>query len=388
MKVNLVEMEKRVELGAVRRSVGIDGLTVWCYSEKCQYEKLWDEYTKIARGIVTDANGNVISRPFPKFFNLGEVDEKSLPWKSADIEICEKLDGSLIVVSFYKGRMIVNSKGSFNTVQADFARLWLMNKMLPWVEQECKFSLADDGWHAFTYCFEAIFPENRIVVRYGDRSELVLLAIINNEYGSELEYGTEHDFNTLKWFANHWGISVAPRHEAHGMLEIAEVLQKVKARATTGDGEGVVVHFRDQNNTRIKMKSDEYVRVHRLVSQLNEKHVLDILVSGGNVERVYEALPDEFYKELEVILDDLRADYNGILDRAGAALPALAKMPGRKEQAMYILNDANKLKDISGIVFNVMDNSDGTSIAVWKHISRKRKALRPAQQPAEPLVDE
>lgn len=386
MKINLEEMEKRVESGAVRKSVGWGGLIVWCYTEKTQYDKLWDEYTKIARGIVTDAEGNVLSRPFPKFFNLGEVDEKALPWRSAPVEITEKMDGSLIVVSFHRGDMIVNSKGSFNTVQADFGRLWLMNKMLPWVKQECEASLA--GESAFTYCFEAIFPANRIVVRYGDRAELVLLAIINTEYGSELEYGDENTFNTLRWFAHRWGISVTPRHEAHGMLEIAEVLEKVKARGTTSEGEGVVVHFRDQNNTRIKMKSDEYVRVHRLVSQLNEKHVLDILVEGGKVEQVYEALPDEFYKELEEILDDLKNEYNALLDRADDGHRAVLKLPGRREQALYITNEANGVKDISGLIFGLLDGRDVRKDA-WKLISRRRKELRKTQpQSNEPLVDE
>jgi RNA ligase len=381
MKVNLVEMEKRVDLGAVRRSIGNDGLIVWCYTEKAQYEKLWDEYTKIARGIVTNAEGNVISRPFPKFFNLGEVDANALPWH-ADVEITEKMDGSLIVVSFYKGRMIVNSKGSFNTVQANFARQWLMEHMASWVEMECHDSLAADGWHAMTYCFEAIFPENRIVVRYGDRRELVLLAIINNEYGSEMDYGT------LKWFGTHWNISVTPRYEAHNMDEIARILEKVKARSSTGEGEGVVMHFRDQNNTRVKMKSDEYVRIHRLVSQMNEKHVLDILVQGGNVEQVYEALPDEFYKELEEIMDDLRGDYNAIMDRADDGLRTVMKLPSRKEQGIYLMDEKNGYRDIMGIIFGLCDSHD-VSKEVWKHISRRRKELRKTQQqPLEPLVDE
>ncbi len=34
-----------------------------------------------------------------------------------------------------------------------------------------------------TYLFEIIYPENRIVIDYGDSDDLILLSIINNETG-------------------------------------------------------------------------------------------------------------------------------------------------------------------------------------------------------------
>jgi len=51
-------------------------LTIWNYTEKVQYESLWDEVTLSARGLVTDGNGRVVARPFSKFFNIEEVKVK------------------------------------------------------------------------------------------------------------------------------------------------------------------------------------------------------------------------------------------------------------------------------------------------------------------------
>ena len=47
-------------------------LTIWNYSPKVQYEKLWDDITLQCRGLVTDNEGNVVARPFKKFFNIEE----------------------------------------------------------------------------------------------------------------------------------------------------------------------------------------------------------------------------------------------------------------------------------------------------------------------------
>ena len=44
-------------------------LTIWNYTEKVQYEGLWDDITLMSRGLVTDDKGNVVARPFKKFFN-------------------------------------------------------------------------------------------------------------------------------------------------------------------------------------------------------------------------------------------------------------------------------------------------------------------------------
>ena len=44
-------------------------LTIWNYSTKVQYDRLWDEVTLMARGLVTNSKGEIIARPFTKFFN-------------------------------------------------------------------------------------------------------------------------------------------------------------------------------------------------------------------------------------------------------------------------------------------------------------------------------
>ncbi|QOR67967.1 hypothetical protein IM538_07490 [Cytobacillus suaedae] len=46
------------------------------YTENATYEKRWNELTLNCRGlIVNERTGEILARPFPKFFNYGEIPE-------------------------------------------------------------------------------------------------------------------------------------------------------------------------------------------------------------------------------------------------------------------------------------------------------------------------
>ena len=45
-------------------------LTIWNYTDKVQYDGLWDDVTLQCRGLITEnVTGSVLVRPFNKFFN-------------------------------------------------------------------------------------------------------------------------------------------------------------------------------------------------------------------------------------------------------------------------------------------------------------------------------
>jgi RNA ligase len=89
-------------------------LTIWNYTPKVQYEELWDEITLMCRGLVTDDEGNIVARPFKKFFNLEEG--KHTP--TSEFEVFEKMDGSCIILFYYNDEWIFATRGSFTSEQA------------------------------------------------------------------------------------------------------------------------------------------------------------------------------------------------------------------------------------------------------------------------------
>ena len=74
-------------------------LTIWNYTETVQFEGKWDEITLMCRGLVTDDKGNIIARPFKKFFSIEEG--KYTP--TENFEVFEKMDGSLGILFNYEG---------------------------------------------------------------------------------------------------------------------------------------------------------------------------------------------------------------------------------------------------------------------------------------------
>lgn len=359
MQININEFETRVKSGLIKKFVNGE-YTGWCYTQKCQWEKKWDEHTVLARGVITLCDGTVISRPFTKFFNLGEPEAEPIPW-TEKITVTKKIDGSLIIVSFHNGQMVLNSKGSFTSEHADFARKWIADNMSKWMNTEMKRSQADN--ERWTYLFEAIFPEvdNIKVINYGDRADLTLLAVIN------VKTGTEWSYNMLKQTGNIIGVEVVDRYSFD---DINLLLKKCK-QGSILDGEGIVLHF-DPSGKRIKVKSDEYIRLHRLVSHTSRKHILEILMNGDDVESIYEALPDELFAEVKKIVNEIKSEY--LLHRivAESVVKTLKKNNlSRKEQALYMIARP-ELSEIKSVVFEMLDGRDGEK-SIWSLIRKNTK---------------
>jgi RNA ligase len=94
-------------------------LSIYNYSQKTQYDGHWDDVTLSCRGLIVDTEtGEVIIRPFEKFFNYEEVPEE-IPWETSDyIYVQEKMDGSLGILFRYKDDWILATRGSFTSAQA------------------------------------------------------------------------------------------------------------------------------------------------------------------------------------------------------------------------------------------------------------------------------
>lgn len=93
MKVDLNELEQMVEQRYVRRVIHPDGhLQLFNYTEACTYEGAWNDTTRQCRGLILDMAGNVVARPFSKFFNYGEPNAPELDL-DAPVVVTDKMDG-------------------------------------------------------------------------------------------------------------------------------------------------------------------------------------------------------------------------------------------------------------------------------------------------------
>lgn len=151
-------------------------LTIWNYSRKVQYERLWDDVTTMCRGIVTNSKGEIVSRSFPKFFNYEELKPTEIP--NEPFDVTEEMDGQLGLLFWYEDEWIFASRGSFTSVYAEKGRQLL--------EKYDYKKLTRDN----TYIFEIIFKEGRIVCKY-DYEDLILIGCINIPFGYEIDIHDE-----------------------------------------------------------------------------------------------------------------------------------------------------------------------------------------------------
>jgi len=309
------------------------------YSPKAQSKRFWDEYTMSCRGMVIDANGKILARPFQKFKNYEEHDPSEIDM-SQDFEIFEKMDGSLIIVFYYIPRMqwIVASRGSFISEQSIEAK-----KMIG-----TRYSTFDVD---YTYLFEIIYPENRIVVDYGDRRELVLLSKINTKDGREID---NLDLNRL--YSNHFTVVK--------MYDMDKVNNFSELKAMEFDNkEGFVIKF--ANGFRVKVKFTEYIRLHGILTNVSNLTVWEHMRDNYEFDELLDRVPDEFYDWLKRTAGKIQNDFNEIERLALAEFVRIYHVNEITDRAAFA--EQAKLSEHRAILFKLFDRRPYADI-IWKQI--------------------
>ncbi len=304
-------------------------LYIYNYSPKTQYEREWNECTLACRGLITDGEMKIIARPFRKFFNLEELED--FHPDISTFEVYEKLDGSLGILYWWAGNPYIATRGSFSSEQALVA-----NEMLYTLYAHTVPHLNPD----YTYLFEIIYPENRIVVNYEAEKSLTLLAITETRTGQDLPL---QDI----------GFPLVKKYDGITDLWILKKLEE-------NNREGFVVKFPD--GFRLKVKFEEYQRIHRIVTQVSSLTIWEYLKAQKAMTGILEKVPDEFYDWVRRVHSDLLTEFQRI---ESEALSEFKVIKDRKEAAMYYLTCK-----YPKILFNMLDERDYSQI-IWKMIKPK-----------------
>jgi len=330
-------------------------LTIWNYSEKVQYENLWDDVTLQTRGLVTDDKGNVVARPFRKFFNMEE--QQHTP--TSDFDVYAKMDGSLGILFNYQGQWVMATRGSFTSDQALKGFFML---------QKYDFNKLHED---YTYLFEIIYDDNRIVVKY-NFEDLVLLGMIHTETGYEVDLYSEGVDVRFKNLINNLGFNVVKKYD--GVRDYAELKGIIKH-----DEEGFVVRF--TNGQRMKIKGEEYLRLHKLMTNVSTTSVWEMLSEGKDVLEILKDVPDEFYKKIKMYVQDLRYNHYQFGEQAGKTYQYFRygkygdrdPEPTKKEFALH-LQECDTHPKIKTLCFLMWDGKS-TDKVIWNFLKPEYKKL-------------
>lgn len=329
--ISLLILEEYFDKGLLKRQKHPDlDLYIWNYSEKVQFNKKWDKITKKCRGLVTDFEGNTVARSFSKFFNLGEINESYVNFKSNPLKdsfrVYEKLDGSMGMLFYYDKRWIFCSRGSFTSEQAVRGKQILDTKL--------DYMILDKKG---VYIFEIIYPENRIVVDY-NFVDVILLAVFDTE-------NERHDiFQKIK---DDVVINVVKEYDCKDPYLLRN--ENVEGR------EGYVIVF--ENGERLKIKFDNYLKLHKQVSNLTVKNAFDWIKSKESHEKILELIPDEYHQWYCNIIDKIKAEYSKITI---CCLDEYKYNPNKREFALNI-----KKHPYKALLFKIYDETTKIDVTVY-----------------------
>src|ERR1017187_4459144 len=296
-------------------------MEMFTYGREAVHTNNWDAVIRKCRGIIYDVvTDEIIARNFEKFFNLGTANmpetnpanwEESL-YAPKEPEVWEKMDGFLCTAYAYNGQTYIASKGSFDSIHAKWATAWYAANV-------------KGEWPlGYTPVFEGICSSIRIVVDYEDFEGLVLLALVNNETGEELNRES-----TRIW-------ATANGVETPDTYDLTWQAASMKAIDTTVENfEGYVLVWRRPGQTpfRLKVKYVDYLRLHRMVSGVSAKAIYNCL--AGN----------EYKGDLDEWIDESTPWFSKFVSKWVRALTLLHDDYMSQARAAYAdAREANRIK--------------------------------------------
>ena len=214
--------------------------------------------------------------PFPKFFNYGEVSTFGYETLTGGVNVMEKLDGSLGIVYFHDGVWNCATKGSFDSTQAIWGKAWLNDNLN-----------TSELIRGHTYLFELVYSDNQIVVKYEYEGMILLSA-----YSS---CGIEYERMEIEKLANSIGTRAAETYEFSGIPDLLK-----RAAQIDRNNEGWVLRF--ANGHKLKIKGDEYCRIHRLISNVTPLGVWDLIRNNDDILSIRKELPEEHLADFDHIV--------------------------------------------------------------------------------------
>lgn len=256
-------------------------------------KELWDTFlADETRGITFETDtGKCVSRPFNKFFNVGERSDTDQASVARDFVQCfEKRDGSMLTPIITKnGNIIFKTKKSFYSDVANSANLSVPEE----VKRVSHICLA---YYNSTPIWEYTHPDHKIVIDYPPSIRWTLLAVRDNDCGEYFPY------ETVRALAESRGCTYIPRLEMT-WDEIQRSIENDKGI------EGYVLLLKD--GRRVKYKTAWYLQMHRTMTELRERDVAEAVVNetvddlkslvasqGKDIAQI-EAIEDKVAHELQ-----------------------------------------------------------------------------------------
>lgn len=314
----------------------------------------WNGINDIFRSSVWYMEGNLVSASFKKFVNWGEKPAiYPVPTSLKGAHLMEKVDGSTLIFSRWKGQTIIRTRGTVDArKQANGHEIdFLLAKYSDFIKM-----LESADTLAFSYVFEWTSPTNRIVINYGDEPDMILTAIVRH-----IDYSYENQA-TLNTFAEVMGLRRPQTYSYDSIDDMKDSVEAFKGM------EGLCVYFQDDQQI-LKVKGAQYLYLHRAKSEISSiEKVIDLYLATTS-ENGSNMTYSEFMAYLETTFDfeiagmargnvsnicDAMKEVREIVAAMNAKVASLSGL-ARKDQAINIMQAYGGGANRTGMVFKLLD---------------------------------
>ena len=295
------------------------------------------------RGLIFDLEGKLISRPYHKFFNVGEKEETQLNKVNLyePHVVLEKLDGSMIRPIPTADGFRLATKAGVTDVSMN-AETFIVDK--PKYAEFIKYCIRKDS----TPIFEWVSRQNRIVVDYPE-DNLIITAVRSNKTGFYVPY------SILQSLAQDFKL---PLVKAIDGLSVQNIELFVNQIREWEDTEGVVLRF--DSGQMVKIKTDDYVLRHKSKDAISqEKNVIQTIVEDTVDDLIPLLTPEDahrirafsgaFWMALEDVATDLHDQYQS-LNKKGTqkdfAMVVQKQVPKHLQHFMFSMYRGEPIKNL------------------------------------------
>ena len=303
---------------------------------------MWEDKNSIfreCRSLVVDLDKEeIVLAPFRKFFNLDEVEENMYENVTEEIknakivEVANKLDGSMQSARWYNGEVFMAG-----SMAIDKDNSWRLEDGYSMLEENYIEMIRENK--NYTFIFEYISLKDAHVVNYEKEDVgLHLIGIRDVLTGRELNYVEI--------------IAIANKHKVK-VVELEsknlDELLKLGSQLQADKKEGWVINI---DGRRIKIKCDDYVKLHRLLDAASSINIIIEAVADNKYDDLISKIPMAHRKRIdEVAMEVFR--YKVGMEKKAKLLydEATEKTDSRKEYMQYLQLSGEK--DVISLAINL-----------------------------------
>lgn len=309
-----------------------------------------DKYLQMARRLVLDKEGKIISRGFDKFFGYKQLEESehysnNFKKEFTDVktikDVQEKRDGSLILVTYYNNKMLISTTGSLDNdyIGAAYKYFGKVKGFKDFLEEN----------QDKTFAFEYTSPDNIIAVVY-QNTEYTFLNTIEKETGKLLGTKNYNKFNFNE-----------PKHY---ILTKDELIKEQKEKENI---EGYVAI--NEYDHLIKFKTDWWFKAH------NDNSIFfGYSITKNKIEIIVKAIYDETIDDILAYRNQNLPNETNIITIYNTVQDIIGK--AEEDYKVVIENNierkdiARKFSDTCSYILDKIDNKDAEKIILSKTIQK------------------